>query len=512
MQFVQRVTSNPSWPKIVRYVPSIGWLAQYDRTWLRPDLIAGMTLWGVGVPSALAYAQMAGVSPVAGLYAAFCGLFFYSLLATSRHLKVTASSTMAVMSASLVGAVALPNSAAYFTASAALALIVGVMLLLAGIARLGVIADFLSKPVVTGFVFGLAISIIIGQLPKLLGYKSGGGNSFQQLYSLLANLGQTNWLTLTLGVASLVLIFGMRRFYPKIPGALVALVAGIVLVKVFHLDEYGVAVVGPVATGFPTPTVPWVSLDVFLSLFVGAVGIVFLAVGESIGTARAFAVRNHYPLDADQELIAMGVANMSSGLLQGFTVDASLSTTATSDAAGAKSQLSSLVAAGMIILTAAFLANLFSDLPDAVLGAIVIASVVKLIDYKEMARYSPRAARGLLAGLPGRRRRIVCHRAGRSPGGGRHVARSHHLPDTPARGSLPWDSRPTVKPLPIFSSFRNVRQVPGVLIVRLNGPVYFYNVNQLSADVLAAVTAVGEDLDAVVIDLRATARRGYLQQ
>src|SRR5690606_25983351 len=135
-----------------------------------------------------------------------------------------------------------------------------------------------------------------GQLPKLLGYKSPGGNSFQQLYYLLLNLDQTNWLTLSLGAAALVLIFGIRRFYPKIPGALVALVGGILLVTIFQLDEYGVAVVGPVATGFPTPTLPLVSLDVFLSLFVGAVGIVFLAVGESIGTARAFAVRNHYPL------------------------------------------------------------------------------------------------------------------------------------------------------------------------------------------------------------------------
>ena len=505
MQFTQRVTNSPYWSKVVRYVPSIHWLAQYDRAWLRPDLIAGMTLWGVGVPSALAYAQMAGMSPVAGLYAAFCGLFFYSLLATSRHLKVTASSTMAVMSASLVGALALPNSAAYFTASAALALIVGIMLLLAGIARLGVIADFLSKPVVTGFVFGLAISIIIGQLPKLLGYKSGGGNSFQQLYSLLVNLDQTSWLTLALGVASLVLIFGMRRFYPKIPGALVALVAGILLVTVFKLDEYGVAVVGPVATGFPTPTIPWVSLDVFLSLFVGAVGIVFLAVGESIGTARAFAVRNHYPLDADQELIAMGVANMGSGLLQGFTVDASLSTTATSDAAGAKSQLSSLVAAGMIILTAAFLANLFSNLPDAVLGAIVIASVVKLIDYKEMARYRRErrvdfwlaclAAAGVLFAsvLIGLLVAVVMS-----------LVAIIYQTRRPRLASL--GRTPDGKTFADIQQYPNVQQVPGVLIVRLNGPVYFYNVNQMSADVLAAVTAVGEDLDAVVIDLRATAR------
>ncbi len=202
------------------------------------------------------------------------------------------------------------------------------------------------------------------------------------------------------------------------------------------------------------------SLDVFLSLFVGAVGIVFLAVGESVGTARAFAVRNHYPLDADQELIAMGVANMSSGLLQGFTIDASLSTTATADAAGAKSQLSSLVAAGMIILTAAFFANFFSNLPNAVLGAIVIASVVKLIDFKEMARYR-------------RERRVDFWLACLAAAGvlfatvliGLLVAVVMSLvaiiyQTAPAAARFAWGSRRTARPLPIFSSSRTSSRCP----------------------------------------------------
>jgi sulfate permease, SulP family len=497
MQLVQRVTSNPHWSKVVRYVPSLDWLSHYERDWLRPDLIAGLTLWGVGVPSALAYAQMAGMSPVAGLYTAFMALFLYSLFSSSRHLKVTASSTMAVMSASLVGKLALANSEQFLAATSLLALIVGGMLLFAGIFKLGVIADFLSKPVVTGFVFGLAISIIISQAPKLLGYSTPGGNSIQQLMYLLTHLDQSNWLTLALGIGSLVLIFWLRRAYPKIPGALVALVAGIALVTLFHLEDYGVKVVGTVVTGLPMPKMPWVDLDTFMSLFVGAVGIVFLAVGESVGTARSFATRYRYPLDADQELIALGVANLGCGLMQGFT--------ATGDAAGAKSQLSSLVAAGMIMLTAAFLANLFSNLPNAVLGAIVIASVVKLIDVKEMARYrSERRVDFWLAALAAVGVLATSVLIGLLAAVCMSLVAIIYQTRRPRLVSL--GLTPDANTFADISQYPNVLQVPGVLILRLNGPVYFYNVNQVSADVLAGVTAVGEDLNAVLLDLRSTAR------
>jgi sulfate permease, SulP family len=503
---VDRITNHPNWFKAVRYVPILGWLPRYERDWLKADLIAGFTLWGVGVPSALAYAQMAGMPPVTGLYTAFVALFLYSVLGTSRHLKVTTSSTMAVMSASLVGGLALANSEEFLAASSLLALIVGGMLLFAGIAKLGVIADFLSKPVVTGFVFGLAINIIISQCSKILGYPAPGGNSVQQLWYLVTHLEQTHWLTLLLGVGSLVLILWLRNAYPKIPGSLVALAAGILLVRIFQLDDYGVTVVGSVPTGLPALQVPFVAdLNIFLSLFIGAVGIVFLAVGESVGTARAFATRYRYPIDADQELIAMGVANLGSGVLQGFTADASLSTTATADAAGAKSQLSSLIAAGMILLTAALLAWMFRNLPNAVLGAIVIASVLKLIDVKEMVRYrrerrvdfwlAALAAVGVLVTsvLAGLLAAVFLSLA--------IIIYQTRRPRLVALGRTPDDNT-----FADIQQFPNVRPVPGVLLLRLNSPLYFYNANQVSADVTAAVDAVGADLDAIVIDIRSTAR------
>ena len=308
-----------------------------------------------------------------------------------------------------------------------------------------------------------------------------------------------------LGGGALALIFWLRKAYPKIPGALVALVAGIVLVTLFQLDERGVSVVGSIPTGLPTPQLPRVDLDTFVTLFVGAVGIVFLAVGESVGTARAFATRYRYPIDADQELVALGMANLGAGLMQGFTADASLSTTATGDAAGAKSQLSSLVAAGMIMLTAALLAGLFSNLPDAVLGAIVIASVVKLIDVKEMARYRRErrldfwlavlAAAGVLVAsvLVGLLAAVVMSLVA--------IIYQTRRPRLVSLGLTP-----DANTFADIQQYPNVQQVPGVLILRLNGPVYFYNVNQVSADVTAAVDAVGADLHAVIIDLRSTAR------
>ncbi len=502
---IQRITNNDKWQVVARYVPILGWLPAYQRSWLQPDLIAGLTLWGVGVPSALAYAQMAGMPPVTGLYTAFMALFLYSILSTSRQQKVTTSSTMAVMSASVVAPLAMGDTSLYLAATSALAIIVGVMLLLAGIAKLGIIADFLSKPVITGFVFGLAINIIIGQSAKILGYSTNGGSSVQQAIYLLTHLDQTHWLTLAMGVGTLILIFWMRHKYPKIPGALVALAVGILIVTLFNLDERGVVIVGDIPTGLPSLSVPFVGLDTLIVLVVGAVGIVFLAVGESIGTARSFATRYRYEIDADQELIAMGVANIGTGLSHGFAADASLSTTATGDAAGAKSQISSLVASALIMLTAAFLAGLFRNLPNAVLGAVVIASVVKLIDYKEMARYlrqrpvdfmlATLAAVGVLAasvlfGLLAAvfmSLAIIIYQTSRP-----QLTRLGRVPDDGSYADL--NRNPPAYP------------VPGVLILSLDGPLYFYNANLVSSDVLAEVAAAHDRLHAVVLDLRSTPR------
>jgi SulP family sulfate permease len=488
-----------------RYAPITAWLPAYRREFLSSDLISGVTIWGVMVPVAMAYAQMAGLPAEVGLYTAFAALLGYGIFGTSRELKVTTSSTMAVMSAAVVGAMAQGNTADYLALSSALAFAVGIILLAAGIIRLGFISDFLSKSVVTGFVFGLALVIAIGQLPKVLGLPSAQGDFFQQLAALIRNLPQIKPTTLLVGGSALVIIFLIRRFYPRVPSGLVALVIGILAVSIFHLDQYGVSVVGEIPTGLPAPGLPHVPLTSLPYLATGAIGIVFLAVGESLGSARAFATRHRYEIDPDQELIALGAANLSSGLFRGFTVDASLSSTATAEQAGARTQLSSIVTSALIVITLLVLAPLFRNLPNAVLGAIVIASVVSLMDMGEMRRYFASNRTDFVLALVAMfgvlttdvltglliavflSLLIILYRASRP-----YLAVLGEVPVCPGTyGDVARHPENTL--------------VPGLLLVRLDAPLYFLNANVARGQILGLVNAGQPAPKAVLFDLGATA-------
>ena len=488
-----------------RYVPITAWLPAYPRDLLRSDIVSGVTVWGVMVPVAMAYAQMAGLPPEYGLYTAFAALLGYAIFSTSRQLKVTTSSTMAVMSAAVVVAMAGGDPARYAALTAALALTVGVILLLAGIVRLGFISDFLSKSVVTGFVFGLALVIAIGQVPKLLGLPSGQGDFFEQCYQLITNLSQIKPYTLIVGVSALVVIFLIKRFFPRLPSGLVALVLGILAVSIFHLDEYGVSIVGDIPTGLPTPGLPQVSLTDLPYLAAGALGIVFLAVGESLGGARSFAAKHRYEINPDQELIALGAANISAGLFQGFTVDASLSSSATADEAGARTQLSSIVTAVLIIITLLVLAPLFHNLPNAVLGAIVIASVIGLMNVAELKRFyasnrvdfvlamvamfgvlTTDVLTGLLIAVF-LSLLIILYRASR--------------PYIAVLGKVPGQ----VATYGDISRHPENAQVPSLLIVRLDAPLYFLNANLARGQILDLITASQPPPAAILFDLGASA-------
>ena len=370
-----------------RYVPIVGWVPHYRRADLRPDLVAGAISWAVMVPVAMAYAQMAGLPAEAGLYASLASLIAYAVFGTSRHQKVLASSTMAVMSAAVIAPLAGGDMAAYASLSAMLALTVGVLLILAGIVKLGFISDFLSKSVITGFVFGLAINIAVSQAPKLFGVPAGSGSTVQQFFQLLGNLSLTNPWTLAVSVASLAIVIVLRVRYRRIPPGPVVLVFGILVVSLFNLDQQGVSVVGTVPTGLPQLTWPGLAWGDGIYLIIDAIGIIFLAMGESLGTARAYAAKYDYPIDPNQELVALGAANVSAGLFQGFTIDASLSQTATAEQAGGRTQLSSLVSALLIVLTLLVLAPLFTNLPNAVLAVVVMNSVISLMDVKELRRF-----------------------------------------------------------------------------------------------------------------------------
>ena len=377
---------------IKRYVPITAWLPIYQRGDLRFDLIGGVSSWAVMVPVALAYAGLAGMPAETGLVTAMAAMATYAVFGTSRYLRVTASSTMAIMSASVVGPLAVGDPAAFIALSSALALVVGALLISAGLLRLGFLADFLAKPVVTGFVIGLAITIVVGQLPKLLGLPPASGSIFDQLEHIVVSLPYADRTVAALGIASLLVILVLKRVAPRIPGALIALVGGIVLVAAFDLADKGVPVVGDVSTFIPLPGLPHVAFGQLPYLVVGAVGLMVLASGESLGGARAFAARHHQRISADQELVALGASNMATGIFGGFAVDASLSQTAAGEASGSRSQLSTLIVAGMMLATAVALVPLFRDLPQATLAAVVIAAVISLVDVAGASSLLPMAS------------------------------------------------------------------------------------------------------------------------
>ena len=369
-----------------RFVPIIGWLPAYDRSLLRFDVIAGVTVWGLLVPEMIAYAGLAGLPPQAGLYTLLATLAAYAIFGTSRHLVVAGTSAAAVLLASTVGDLAVGH-ADYLANAAALVLLVGGLFLLAGVCRLGFIAQFLSRPVVEGFVFGLAIFVTVKQLPKLFGIEGGEGNTIRQLGHVLRNLGDTSGTTLAVGVAALGLLFGLERFAPKVPGGLVALVLGILVSGAFDLSSHGVDIVGKVPSGLPSVSVPDIAAGNIPALIAAAGGMLLVILSESLGAAQTFATKHGYEIDPNQELIALGVANAGSGFVGGLAGGGSLSQSAVNEGAGARSEMSPLVAALLALITVLVLTPLFKNLPEAVLAALIIHAVSHLWKVRAFRRY-----------------------------------------------------------------------------------------------------------------------------
>ena len=366
----------------LRLFPS---LAGYRRGWLQGDGVAGLTVWAMLIPQALAYATIAGVSPVVGLYATPAALVLYAAFGSSRHLVVGPMSATAALSAAAVAELATQGSGRFAALTVTLAITTGVIGVIAGLARLGFVANFISEPVLKGFIIGLALTIIVGQLPKLFGVPKGEGDFFEQLWHLLGKLDQTHWLTLLLGLVSLALILGLRRVAPMVPGSLVAVVFGIVVVQLFDADRHGAAIVGHIQPGLPPLGLPDVAAVDYLKLAPAAVGILLVGFAEGLGAAKTYAARQHYEVDTNRELLGVGAANLGAGLSSGMVVSGSLSKTAVNGAAGARTQLSGLVVAALTIITLLTLTGLFQRLPQATLAAVVIAAVIELVDLPALA-------------------------------------------------------------------------------------------------------------------------------
>jgi SulP family sulfate permease len=372
-----------------RFVPMAGWIRSYERRWLKGDLIAGVTVAALIVPKNLGYAGIAGIPLQNGLYAAAAGAILYAVFGTSRQISTGPSSGLAAVAASAVAVAGITGVHDVASFVAMITLVSGVLFLLLAVLKMGWIAQFLSRAVVTGFLFGAAIDVVIGELPKLTGTKVTGSNPLRELWSWFGTLGDASLVTVLVGAAALVVVFGLRVIAPRIPGALVLVVGGLVASWLFDLGAHGVALVGEVPRGLPTLQVPSGQLlrDHASTVALAAVALVLIGFSQTAGDARTFAARHHYRIDINQESAAQGIANAGAGLFQGMPVSTSLSASSLNDHAGARTGLASLTSGVTVLLTLVVLAPIFSKLPKPVLAALIIEAVVMgMMDVPEMRR------------------------------------------------------------------------------------------------------------------------------
>ena len=373
---------------LAKYVPIAGWLPRYQPAWLRFDLVAGLTAAAVVIPQAMAYAAIAGLPVQVGLYTALVPMLIYVLLGTSRPLSVSSTSTISMLTATELARVVQGGGPAdYLVAASTLALLVGAFLLLAGLLRLGFLANFISLPVLTGFKAGIGLVILVGQLGKVLGIPVEKGPVLQTILQLLRNLDQIHWLTFVLALVTLAILIFLPRLTKRLPAPLVAVAFGILVSALLNLDAQGVKLVGEIPTGLPSFSLP--DLSLVKALWPGALGIALISFVESIAAARAFAKHDDPPVAADQELLALGAANVGGCFFQAYPAGGGTSQTAVNDQAGARSQLAAAVTAGVVAVTLIFLAPLIGLMPQATLGALVLvaaAGLIKIGEFRAIAQ------------------------------------------------------------------------------------------------------------------------------
>ncbi len=372
----------------IKQIPGVRMLANYQINWLRSDLIAGIVLTTLLVPQGMAYAELAGLPVITGLYTTILCLIGYALLGPSRILVLGPDSSLGPMIAAtlipIIGADGSPERAVALASM--LALLVGTVMIIAGVAKLGFIADLLSKPTQIGYMNGLAITILIGQLPKLFGFSTDANGLIGEIHAFIHGIisGEVVIASLAIGLISFALIMILGKWLPKIPGVLAAVLVAIALSVIFHLGSHGVSLVGTLPKGFPPLTIP--SIENFPLLLAGAFGIALVALTDTISTASSFAARSGQELDGNGEMIGIGAANVAAGFFQGFPVSTSGSRTAVAEQTGAKTQVTGLVGAAAIVLLLLFVPGLLRNLPQPTLAAVVIAASLSLADIRGTTR------------------------------------------------------------------------------------------------------------------------------
>ena len=369
----------------LRSVPGIRAFSSYERVWLRADLVAGVVLAAILVPQGMAYAELAGLPPVTGLYTTIACLVGYALMGPSRVLVLGPDSSVSPLIFAAITPLAVAGDPATAIALAGmLAIMVGLTLIGLGIARLGFVADLLSKEVQVGYMNGLAVTIVVGQLPKLCGFSTDADGFVEELRAFIGGFDERSSTALVLGLTTLAVLLVLPRFTRTIPAVLVAVVGATVVTAVFDL---AVATVGSLPQGLPRPALPWTDIGDVGPLLAAAIGITLVSLTDTIATSTSFAARRGDEVDPNQEMVGIGTANLAAGFFQGFAVSTSGSRTAVAEQSGAKSQLTGLVGAFLVALLLLFFSSLLADLPQTALAAVVIAAAFSLADIGTLRRY-----------------------------------------------------------------------------------------------------------------------------
>ena len=489
-------------PLLTRAMPVAADLPQYRGPSARRDLVAGVTVAALALPSAMAYAEVAGVSPVNGLYALLLPTLAYVLLGSSRLLIVGPEGSISTLVGAAVLAIAVAGSPHAAELAAMLALLVALCFAVAWALRLGWIADYFSRPVLVGYIHGVAVVLVIGQLGKLLGISVEAREPLPQLWEVIRELGDVSGTTIIVSALALGALLPLRFVMPRLPAALIVVVAGIALSWALDLEVHGVAVVGPIPGGLPSVQVPTPGLLEVLRLVPAAVGIFLVSFADEILTARSFAGKHGQHVRASHELLAMGAANGAAGFTQGFSVGASGSRTAVNDSTGARTQIAALVSAATIVLILLFFTEPIQYLPKAVLGAVIVSAAIGLVDPAawralaavDMVEVAIAAVTAVCVVVLGVLEAMV-------------IAVGLSMVDTVRRSARPYDAvLGWVDRLGRYADVSlhpSARVTPGVVVYRLDDRLFFANARYVKGRVKEAVRAAPQPVSWLVFDAEA---------
>ena len=473
---IQTNHSGGKLAQIEKWVPGLRALRNYQPAWLPRDLVAGLVLSTLLVPQGMAYAELAGLPAITGLYTTVACLVAYAAFGPSPFLVLGPDSSLGPMIAAVILPLAAGDLERAIALAGMLALIVGLINVGAGFAKWGFVADLISKPVRVGYLAGLAITIFIGQLPKLFGFSMNVDGLLREVAAFLDNLDQTNFWALGIGVLCLIIIQGLRCWKPRVPGILVAVVVTIGLSTLLDLASKGVSVIGRLPQGFPLPSFPSVTLSDLPLLIAASIGISLVAIGDTISTSAGFAASRGYDVDSNQELVGIGSANLFAGIFSGFPVSTSGSRTAVAEQSGAKTQLTGIVAAVLVLAMLLFLPGLAQHMPQPVLAAVVIAASISLFDFPDLRRFwQTRKSEFILAvvsilgvALVGVLEGII-------------IAVVLSILQFFERAWRPYHAiLGKVEDIPGYHDIKRypeAQQIPGLLILRWDAPLFFANAN-----------------------------------